>query len=418
MLRRTATFLFLSSLVIFSNTNHAQDDDKRIAAPAPGQLAASAANGFAFGLFNKTDTRTSKGNKVLSPLSAHIAMSMAYSGTLKETQLEMGNAMGITRLGRDKVNAAYNELLTSLNKRETYTLKLANSVWHREDCRIEPQFTERMKSYSADVRGLDFSSPDASKEINRWVSDRTNEKIKSIVPERLPAGAKVYLINATYLKGAWQQQFSKGRTKEGDFHVSKDETIPVPMMHHTGRYKVNLTKSLETVELAIGKRNEASVIIAQPRGPRNLEQFAKGMDVQTWNGLVSDLRRQPVRYGNLSIPKIVVNYQAALNNSLQALGIRQAFTDRAEFGDLTPANVWITSVLQKTFLDMNEQGVEAAAVTAVGFGTTNVEPTPAIQFNLNIDRPYLLAIVDNATNAILFLATIEHPEGGTLPAQP
>lgn len=386
--------------------------------PPSERTAAQANNQFGLGLFKTVTKRNDKGNKFLSPVSAYLALSMAYNGASGETLNQMEATLGLARLDRDEVNQANQLLIRSLNSRGSeFQLSVANSLWSRKGFDLKQSFVDRVGPvYGARLATLDFNLPSASKEINQWVSDQTKGRIPTIVPAQLPRELQLLLVNATYFKAEWTRKFSANATRLAPFSVPTGRgarVVKVPTMSTTSHFRHLVSEGTEVIDLPYGQ-GSVSMTVLLPAKDVTLAALESSLTRESWARLVADLDRATTQYGTITMPKLELTYQEMLNGALQSLGMKRAFTDAAQFDGITGTRVSISSVLQKTFLAVDEKGTEAAAVTGISVGTTSVPPKPV--FHMVVDRPYAFAIRDHKSGAILFLGSITEPEGGKLPA--
>lgn len=380
------------------------------------KAAAKANNSFGVKLFQETKIETEKGNKFLSPVSAYLALSMAYNGATGKTLAEMEKTLALVGISRADVNEANLKLLKSLTSRgKEFQLEIANSLWAKKGFDLKEPYVKRVKaSYLASLDVLDFKLPTASKTINSWVAKSTHDKITSIVPEKLPDDLRLLIVNATYFDAKWRKQFNPNKTTEQAFRVSRTKSVKVPMMSQTADYKYISTRTLQAVELPYGTERNPTVSMIVVK-PRDLKDFVARMTDETLDSLAEQLDRQEESYGTVTMPSLELKYEALLNAALMSdkLGMKRAFSDSAELDEITSERVAISQVLQKTFLKVFEEGTIAAAVTGISVGTTSVPPPPV--FDLKVDSPYFVAIRDKKDGAVLFMGAIAEPEGGKLP---
>lgn len=373
--------------------------------------AAQANNEFGIALFKATAKRTAQGNKFLSPISAFLALSMAYNGTEGQTQAEMERALAVTGLTRTQVNHANRELIAALTTDRDFELRIANSLWAKQGFVMKGDFVATVRSnYGAAVEVLDFRLASSADTINDWVKEQTKNKIVGVVRHPLPPGLRLLLINATYFEADWTAPFDSGLSRDADFSRDNGSTVQVPTMHGSSRWKHIETEAYEAIELPYGEAADAAMVVIVPKS--DLVAFESNLAGEVWENLVSELEAVPPRLGTLALPSLEIEYQSSLVGSLQQMGMRQAFTSNAELGALTDDPVSISDVLQKTYVKVFEKGTIAAAVTGIGFGSTSV---PNYEYHMKVDRPYAFGIRDKRSGALLFFGTVQEPEGGKLP---
>jgi serpin B len=374
---------------------------------AEGRLV-STDNRFAFKLFRQiADSTPADSNLFVSPLSVAMALAMAYNGAAGATQQEMATALELDGFPLDELNASYRsliDLLRGLDRQVTFDI--ANSIWYRHDWSFEQAFLDVNRTYfDAAVRPLDFASPAAAQTINAWVSDRTQGKIPSIVEDPLPAEDVMYLINAIYFKGSWTQQFDKSRTRPAPFLLRDGSSATVPTMFTAEPVHVRLAwaPGVTVVDLPYGGR-AFSMTIVVPRDAAGIDSLVATLTEDRWNAWTAALDSAAV---HVSLPKFRFSYGAGLKEALSALGMAHAFCGLwlTDFTRMRAAgDLCITKVKHKAFVDVNEEGTEAAAVTLVGVGVTSAPQS------VSVDRPFLFAIRENLSGTILFLGRIMRPE--------
>ena len=253
---------------------------------------------------------------------------------------------------------------------------------------------------------IEFEDPTAPATLNRWVSEKTHGKIEKIV-DQIDAHAMLLLINAIYFKGTWAKEFDKAKTKPDNFALSHG-TTQVPMMSQSGQYPYLETKDFQAVSLPYGG-GRFSFYVFLPSSALSLGAFEQSLTEANWQQWMAQFRAME---GDISLPRFRVAYEATLNDALQALGMGLAFDERrANFAGMMQTqgqNVSISRVTHKTFAEVNEEGTEAAAVTATEM-RRRVLTMPHQRFTMVVDRPFFCAIRDNTTGAVLFLGSIYDP---------
>jgi serpin B len=382
----------------------------------PEGQASRSNNAFGVKLFANTTTRSSVGNKFLSPTSAYLALSIVANGASGNTRRDMEEALAIAPFGRDAMNVANERLIRALREKSDGTeLSIANAVWVKEDYEIQQAFLDRVvEPYSSRVERLDFASPKASETINGWTAKETRDKIKNIVPERLPEESRVIVTNAVYFKAKWEIPFAAAETRLARFDNGR-RGVDVPMMHSAAHYRyAKLDDGSEAIALPyVGGKTE--MIVWLPKY-RQLSVAERAVRDGALDAIAHKLDRTKASYGRLALPKLRMEYEASLNEPLAKLGMGSAFDDGADFTDLAKDRLAISSVLQKTFIGIDEEGTEAAAVTAIIVGAASAPPPPT--FTMTVDRPYVFAIRHRPTGALLFIGSVQEPEGGKLPPPP
>ena len=369
----------------------------------------SADNRFAFSLFGEIARQTSPdSNLFISPLSAAMALAMAYNGAAGATQAEMQQVLQLDGMTLDDVDQSYRSLiglLRGLDPQVAFTI--ANSVWYDPNpvYAPTPDYLATTRTYfDARVESLDFKSPSAAPTINAWVSDQTHGKIPTIVPDPIPPDAVAYLINAIYFKGSWTARFDKGLTRPGTFRLANGAAATVPMMTHGHSVRVRYARAEGVTVLDLPYGGEAfSMTIVLPQVAGGIDSLVQGLTEERWRGWVAALDS-----GSLEVvmPKFTLTYGLTMNDVLRALGMPSAFCDapHPDFTRLNPSGaLCISDVRHKTFVDVNEEGTEAAAATSVEISFTSLAAP------LQVDRPFVFAIRERLSGTILFLGRVMNP---------
>lgn len=363
----------------------------------------SAGNQFAFGVFREVQRAKPGDNIFLSPTSASMALGMTLNGAAGTTLDSMRAALAVSGAPIEEINAGYRGLIDLLRGLDTRVdFAIANSIWARAGMPFAQAFLDAGRnSFDAEIRTLDFSAPSTLTAINQWVNDKTKGKIPTIL-DQIASGEVMFLINAIYFKGSWRLAFDPKRTRNLPFHAADGSTRDVATMDlgpEPLRYAA--TAGHEMVELPYGNGAFAMTLLLPAPG-RSLANLTDGLDAARWAEWTGALSEHKI---GLMLPRFRLEYKRELNGDLSALGMRIAFDpDRADFsrmlGGSSAGNLYITKVLQKTFVDVNEEGTTAAAATSVGIGVTSAPAT--IQF----DRPFLFAIRERLSGTILFLGQV------------
>lgn len=386
----------------------------------PRELTASethliaAGNDFAFKLFEEIAHRADQDSNVfVSPLSVSMALGMTLNGAVGATRDSMQHTLGLEGLSLAEIDASYRgviDLLRGLDRGVEFTL--ANSIWHRNDIVPGQAFLDDARTwFDAQIRALDFQSPNASRTINDWVNTQTRGRISEIVPDPLPRDEIMYLINAIYFKGSWTKRFDPDLTRDQPFHLRTGGTATAHMMSHADPAPVRsfFGSDVTVVDLPYGGR-AYSMTIVMPRTAAGIDSLVAGLTHDRWDAWMAAL---DTNGAVVTMPKFTLRWGDSLNAVLKTLGMRVAFCGpwSTDFSRLYPAPVGdsacITDVQHKTYLDIYEEGTEAAAVTSVGVGiTTCCSGGPP---HIVVDRPFVLAIRERFSGTILFLGRIMNP---------
>jgi serine protease inhibitor len=369
---------------------------------------AAASNAFGFDLFQQLRRQDANKNVFFSPLSVTFALAMTYNGAAGETKNAMARALKVEGMSNAELNHASHDLLKSLKGSDPkIELAIANSLWARGGVRFNESFlADNRAFYGAEISTLDFSSPQAAATINRWVSDNTKGKISKII-DNIDPQKVMFLINAVYFKGQWQKRFEKTLTKEQPFHLPDGQKKPMPMMAQSGNYLYHRGDKFQAVNLPYGEGG-VSIYLFLPDKGSSLDEFLKGLSFQKWEGWINNFNDTP---GDVKLPRFKLDYEETLNDSLKAVGMGVAFNPReADFSGIRPErDLFISEVKHKAVVEVNEEGTEAAAATSVGVTTTSIRE-PRERFSFVADRPFLMAIRDSKTGAILFMGAVMEPK--------
>lgn len=377
-------------------------------APAINSQLVTADNQFGFNLFSQLVQQDDNQNMMISPTSVAIALSMLYNGARGETQQQIATTLELQGLSLADLNQANADLATALENADPQVqLAIANSLWGNQAIAFKPDFIERMQTfYNGAVETLDFTNPAVVNTINEWVSQNTQGKIPAILDEVRPDDV-MFLINAVYFKGLWQQQFDEANTSDQPFTLLDGSTKSHPLMRQTGNYLYQENNWFQAVSLPYGN-GRLSMYVFLPQPDVTLQQFYQEfLSADNWNTAMTRFSR---RDGTIQIPRFKHEYATNLNDTLKALGMPSAFdTDTADLTGLTDQPSYVSEVRHKTFIEVNEVGTEAAAVTSIGIQVTSV-PIPTEPFTMTVDRPFFYAIRDNESGAVLFMGTVVNPE--------
>jgi serine protease inhibitor len=361
------------------------------------------ANAFAFDLLREaTAALPPDSNAFLSPLSASMALGMALNGAGGETYDAMRSTLRLGSMAETDINLGYRDLIALFDGLDSRTeMRIANSIWGHSTLPIEPSFTDAGRTYfDAAVSTLDFGTPEALAAINEWVSGKTNGRIPRLL-DRLSPDEVLFLINAIYFKGKWRHAFDVKDTRGGPFHGADGLDRAAHLMWQRQDLRYDETEDYQAVDLLYGSGAFAMTVLL-PKVGRTPTEVLSGLDPETWSGLTGRFDEREVA---LTLPRFRLEYGRRLNDDLKALGMGIAFGAGADFdriADLRPRRLYITRVEQKTFVEVNEEGTEAAAATAVGFGPTSAP----VSVEMRVDRPFVVAIRERLSGAVLFLGVI------------
>ena len=363
---------------------------------------------FAFKLFSQVYGEQGEENIFISPASIAFALAMTYNGASGDTQTAMAQTLELQDMSLEDVNNAYGALKSTLeNIDPNVELAIANALWSTLGVDFNDNFlTQTREFYQAEVTELDFSQPNAPATINNWVQQKTNGKIDGIV-DRISPDTILFLINAIYFKGDWSEPFDAAATTEQPFTSLDGSQNPHPLMSQTGEYQYLENEMFQAVSLPYGN-GQFSFYIFLPKENVNLSKLVESISSENWNNWLNQLSLKP---GSIQIPKFDLEYEITLNDALKALGMEVTFDrERADFSQMKvpPPNLAIDRVKHKTFVEVNEEGTEAAASTSVGVVATSAREIEE-PFNLKVDRPFFCVIRENQTETIVFMGSIVDP---------
>lgn len=367
------------------------------------QEAIRASNQFGLELMSKVADSKPGENVVLSPFSASVALGMTYAGADGTTAAAMRQTLGWGARSRGEILNAYRELPALLVALDAgVTLRSANAIWVRETLSVRPEFiTDVRAAFDSEVRTGDFG-PATVSDMNAWASQQTNGLIPKVVDE-LGNDLVMVLMNALYFKGSWREKFDVTRTRQVPFTTSSGARPSVPMMFQTEKMKYARQAGAQWAELPYG--NTAYVMtVVLPDSGANARTWLRGLDVATYeSGLVS-MAEATVEFG---LPKWRLKAEYQLKGPLVQMGMGVAFDAAlANFDRISPDDLLLSYVKQDVYIDVNEEGTEAAAVTQVGISVTSAPMRPVMV----LDRPFLFFIRERLGGTVLFSGLIEEPK--------
>jgi serpin B len=376
---------------------------------SPPPTVAAASTRFGIKLLHRLTAQQPDQNVFISPASVSIALAMTRAGARGETEHAIAAALEAQGLSAAEFAKGNAELLAQLqNAGPGVELAVANSLWGNRQIRFHEEFLRTAKqSYGAELTSLDFARPETVSTINRWVKSKTRERIPHIV-DRLAADDLLVLINAVYFKGTWYKPFDRAATREADFTLPGGGKKKVRMMSRFSWFNYLRGKKFQAVRLPYGQ-GRVSFYVFLPDQNSNLREFLRQLTPANWEAWLAGFHSKE---GELGLPRFRAEYEAELGDPLRALGMEVAFDrKRADFSGMVsvPPGAFIGAVRHKTFVEVNEEGTEAAASTAVTMQPTAAPPVEE-PFKMIMDRPFFCAIRDQQTGAVLFLGAISDPQ--------
>src|SRR5690625_579819 len=369
-------------------------------------------NKLAFKMLEEIET-DENGNSFISPLSLYTALSMVYNGTDGITKEEMAKVLQAEGIDIHEFNQANASLLKILNKDSNdIELKIANSIWLNKRYHFQADFSKHNQDYfNAKIEEIDVSNRESARMINDWVKQATNEKITDIVNDGpLNTDLVTLLINAIYFHGDWMFEFDKALTTEGSFYVKDKVTENVQFMSLSEELLYMEDDELQAVILPYGN-GEMSMKVLLPKENSDLKRLEQRLMNGDWSSINKEFRE---REGTIVLPKFKLEYEIKLNEMLVNLGMGTAFdSEKANFSKMIIGDdpIWIDEVKQRTYIDVNEEGTEAAGVTSIALLIETAIINEDEPFYMEVNRPFFIMITDDETDAILFIGSITNPWG-------
>jgi serine protease inhibitor len=416
---KITTLIFVTIAAILSSASCEKgnsDLDKELPDPIKIELRGSEAEmvksdqqfaiEFFANVFNEEAAELDK-NFMISPLSLSMALAMTWNGADGETKAVMQKVLKLDGYTDQEVNEYYEKLREALLKTDPSTkLAIANSIWTNKNIKIKDDFIRLNNEYfNSTVESVDFSDANSVKLMNKWAADNTNNLITHVLDKTNP-NALMYLMNALYFKGIWTSEFNSRNTSSKPFYSEDGQTKNVDMMHQKSSFNYNENQTMQIVELPYGNQAFSMIVLLPKEGNKLADVTQELQNSNSWGNLVSGLRSTQV---DLFLPKFKTEYSRVLNDVLEKMGMGIAFEPgAADFSRMTDADAFISFVEQFTYINTDEVGTEAAAVTVVGIELTSYQPDRTATFNAN--RPFIYIIRENSTGSILFMGAVKYIE--------
>jgi len=361
---------------------------------------------FAFELFKEIHELSDADNLMISPLSTSYALGMTLNGANGTTKEAFRQVLHFEELTDQEVNESYKDLmsqLVTLDKEVQFSI--ANSIWYKLGYQVLEAFiTTNQEYFDAAVEELDFSDPEAVDIINGWIEDKTNGKIKDML-DYIPGNAVMYLINAIYFNATWKYQFDPEETFEDDFNLEGGGTHRSDFMQVEGTFNYTSQEAFTAVELPYGD-SAFSMMVLLPKPDVTIASLVEALNADSWDSWFNAAYPANVL---IQLPKFKYGFKSLLNDPLVNLGLGIAFSGSADFTNITPGGgIYISRVIHQTFIDVNEEGTEAAAATIVEM----IELAAPEITHFRADKPFLYMIRENSTGALLFMGKVGKPEHG------
>ena len=363
------------------------------------------ANAFAFDLFRPIIEEADGGeNLMVSPFSITSALSMVLNGAAGETFNAVRHTLRYDEQTLEEINETYLKLMEDMVPVDPrVTMEIANSVWVEKRLTVKQPYIDALKAwYLAEARNIDVSDPGAVDLVNGWIEDKTHDKIQDML-DYLSPDLAMLLINAIYFNGKWRYQFDEKETSDKPFYVTPDAPVNVLMMYQKENFAVTRTDNATLVELPYGQGNYTMVVMLPDEGV-SLPVAASTLNSKNWSQWMQRLSYATSEV-QLSLPKFEYEYRRTLNDDLQSMGMGIAFTETADFSNISDQGILISRVLHQTYIKTDEEGTEAAAATVVEFEFTSMPDNTIV----NINRPFLYFIRESTTGTIVFMGQVVDP---------
>jgi len=375
----------------------------------PAQSLAEMNSAFALDLYGHL--KSTPGNIFFSPYSISTCLAMTYAGARGATEQQMAQALHFST-NQSQLHSAFAGLQRNLGRLENQKgieLNVANALWAQSGHPFLPDFLNVAKGeYQAAVNQADFktAAAEVTQEVNRWVAQKTKEKIRNIVPPgSLDAMTRLVLANAIYFKGIWAKTYDKAQTSPQPFHLTAATQVNSPLMHHVDEVKYFENEQFQAVELPY-RSNQLSMIVLLPRQVEGIGSLENQLTPEVLSSAVQQMKRRKVE---IYLPRFKLESSFELNQPLSQMGMQDAFGAKADFSGMDGTKrLYISMVLHKAWGEVNEEGTEAAAATVVGVRSMAVvQPSPQPVFRA--DHPFIFIIRENASGSILFLGRLTDP---------
>jgi serine protease inhibitor len=369
------------------------------------QVLVNTSQNFGLKLFQAVNASDKSDNIFISPLSVSLALGMTLNGANGQTYEDMKHTLELNGLNEKEINEAYQSLIDLLlNLDEKVIFEIANSIWPKEGYPVLPTFMEiNQKYFYSEAKPLDFSRSDAVDIINTWISDKTHGKIENML-DYIPGDAVMYLINAIYFKGTWTYQFDEELTKTENFYGTPQNPIDCQMMKISGNWLYYQDNHVQIADLPYGD-SLFSMTVILPNTSQSIGELISQLSPEKWTEYFDAL---DYNFGTIMMPKLKLDYKLLMNDALISLGMGIAFSGGADFSRINGyGNLFISRVIHQSFVQIDEEGTEAAAATIVELReTSGMGPTG---FFMRADRPYVFVLRERVNNTILFIGKISRP---------
>ena len=375
----------------------------------PPEKSVSPSTRFAFKLFRQLGADQETRNVFFSPASVMLCLCLLREGATGKTRETIDEVLEVAGVEPEASQLAIVALKSALrNSGDSVQFEAGNSLWCVPEWTPRPEYVTKVREhYDADVIVLDSLGAEMVARINSWVSAKTRGKIERILDTLAPL-TSLLAVNAIYFKDLWNRPFERELTREESFHTSEGGSLKIPLMSQFGRYRYYEESKFQAVRLGY-KTSNLAMYIFLPRKNSSLREFQQDLNSAAWDKWTG---RFETVGGHIRVPRFKLTYMASLKSALATLGMGIAFDPgRAQFDAINPppSKIWIDEVLHRAFVEVNEEGTEAAAVTVTGFVGSALHAKPERTFEMIVDRPFFFAICDDYTKSMLFMGSVDEP---------
>jgi serine protease inhibitor len=363
----------------------------------------SANNNVAFKFLSETLKTKNKENVIISPLSLSTILALTQNGAAGNTKEEMLKALELQGLDDNTINESFRNIIAHFNSLKGIETKIGDSIWIRKNADVKKKLISVGKNYyEAEINEVDFTKKNSVDAVNKWVSDRTAGKINKIM-DSFEDDTYMTLINTVYFKGKWNNPFTERSTSKQKFTSSDGSTKDVDMMKETMGIDYMKNANFQAVRIPYEDQNFGMYVFLPSKGS-SVDKLMNEMTMENWNKWINEFKKTQV---HVSLPKFKIEFEEELNSMLKGFGMKDAFDGTANFSNITDkTDLYIDVVKQKSYIDVNEAGTEAASATAVVMKAVSA-PLDPTQFTA--DRPFLYTIADKKTGLIIFMGKVEKP---------
>ena len=397
----------LTSISSCQKNDPVPDENKIINLDEKSAQLVEADNAFGLELFQQIRENSDEENLMISPLSVSVALAMAYNGAGSETKSEMEKVLKLNGLTKEQINASYEKLISALQSLdEEVVFELANAIFYAEGFSVKQKFLDiNRQVYDAEVEALNFNNSASVDIINGWVAEKTHDKIEKIIEQLNPLDRMV-LLNAIYFYGTWTNKFDEEGTHNLSFRKTDGTTLEVPMMSKLEKLLYKENTLFKAIKMPYGN-GQYNMVVMLPVGSNSSQDIIDVLTIANWNSWMATF--EMAERVKITMPRFKYAFETSLKDVLKNLGMEKAFLpNKADFSGISNEDLYISEAIHKSYIDVNETGTEAAAVTGLVFATTSMEQNPPVSFY--VDRPFVYAITENDTGAILFIGEVNHPE--------